>query len=164
MIEISGQYGCVLSDDAIAPMHRRLNELFAAGMRRDYGAKVTRLAIILRVSGALQDFGSEGPERLFVRRKDKYLEIDLAIPRSAWEEKPLPEVRRYLVRGLRSAFALLKERLLTVDREANVDGWESDFGACLDQFLKENGSREPPRKYESAQAREAWRQRIRRTM
>jgi hypothetical protein len=91
MVEISGQYGCVLSDDAIAPMHRRLNELFAEQMRRDYSREVALLAIVFRVSGVLQDFASEGPERLFFRRKGGYLEIDLGIPQSAWRRNRFPK-------------------------------------------------------------------------
>ncbi len=142
-------------------MHRRLNEIFESRLRKDYGQKVNLLAIILRVSGELQDFGSEGPERLYYRRQGRYLEIDLAIPRDAWEEQPPDPVRIYLTGGLRAAFKSLKERLNKVDAVADVDAWEADFEACLQQFAEENGRHEEPRKFVSAAGREAWRQRRR---
>ena len=162
MIQISGQYGDVICGDVFGPMHGRLNEIFESSMRQDYGTKVTMLCIILRVSGELWDFGTAGPERLFYRRKGKYLEIDLAIPRRAWEERPLKHVRQELADGLRATFAVLKERLVRTDKKADIEAWETDFERCLNQFANEGGAREVERKYTSPKAREAWRQRIRR--
>ena len=139
MIEISTQYGDVISADVFGPMHLRLKQIFELTMRRDYGVKVTMLCIILRVSGELWDFGTEGPERLFYRRKGQYLEIDLAIPRQAWEEQPLEKVRRYLVDGLRETFAMLRERLVRVDKNVDIEAWQADFERCLKQFENEAG-------------------------
>lgn len=138
MIEISGQYGDANASKVFWPMHRRLNEIFSTRMRRDYGHNVLELAIIIRVSGAGVDFKSEGPERLFFRKKGKYLEIDLAIPRAAWERKPVQEVRQYLVDGLRACFVVLKAKLTKVDKAADVKSWESDFETCLAEFVAES--------------------------
>lgn len=137
MIEISGQYGDAKADKLFWPMHRRLNDIFSSRMRRDYGHNVLELAIILRVSGAGVDFKSEGPERLFFRKKGKYLEIDLAIPRDAWERKPQPEVRQYLADGLRACFVVLKAKLSKVDKAADVKSWEADFESSVAEFLAE---------------------------
>lgn len=159
MIEISGEYGGSMSDDVLWPMQRRLNELFEFRMRRDYGTSVVLLAIGLRVSGAIQDFGSQAPGRLVHRQKDKSLEIDLTIPRSAWEDKPLDEVRTYLGDGLRATFSVLKERLAKIDKEADIVAWELDFETCLRQFLDEAGSqeeRERELKYPAVKALEAY--------
>jgi hypothetical protein len=142
-------------------MHRRLNEIFESRLRTDYGTNVTQLAIILRVSGKVRDFKTEGPERLFFRRKGKYLEIDLAIPRKAWEGKSIDESRAYLFNGLRATFAVLKARLLKVDKSADVKSWEADFESCLEQFRSEAGAQETERSEEARQARAALDEKVR---
>jgi hypothetical protein len=94
---------------------------------------------VLRVSGKIRDFKSEGPERMYYRKKGKYITIDLAIPRKAWEGNSLSRVRRQLALGLLATFAGLKERLLEIDENVKIKKWERDFSKCINKFEEEDG-------------------------
>ena len=86
MIEISGQYGSESADEKFWPFHRQLNDLFDKLSPNTYSKIIDDIAIIFRVSGEVQDFGTEGPERLFFRKKDRYIVIDLTFPQERLEE------------------------------------------------------------------------------
>ena len=78
-----------------------------------------------------------------------------AIPRTAWEEKTLPQVRDYLVKGLKKTFATLKARLVKVDKEADLPGpWDSGLRvSCLRQFEEGRRKTRITAEYTSVQAR-----------
>ncbi|MBN5052225.1 hypothetical protein JY456_17945 [Stenotrophomonas maltophilia] len=86
-IQISGQYGDPQSGNLFFPLQQRLNTCFEHHVTGNYFQTITILAIGLRVSGKIQDFKSEGPERLKLFLKKHRMTMDLVYARQAWEKR-----------------------------------------------------------------------------
>lgn len=86
-IQISGQYGDPQSGNLFAPLQRQLNICFERHVGGNYFQTITTLAIGLRVSGKIQDFESEGPERLKLFLKKHRMTMDLVYARQPWETR-----------------------------------------------------------------------------
>jgi hypothetical protein len=89
--------------------------------RSTYCAAVDHYALALRIDGSLQQFGSEGIERIRRNRQARYIGADIVIPESRWQGRSRNELRDYLAEQVRAALDLLIARLErdgeVVDRE-----------------------------------------------
>lgn len=134
MIEISGQYGSESADEKFWPFHRQLNDLFDKFAPNTYSKIIDDIAIIFRVSGEVQDFGTEGPERLLFRKKERYIVIDLTFPKRDWKKQRSATLRRDISAAVRAAFALLIDRLSHDDKTCRVDLLLADFEKAMQLF------------------------------
>ncbi|MFN1265793.1 hypothetical protein [Pseudomonas lundensis] len=135
-IQISGQYGDPLSSKIFSPLRIELNQCFKKNISREYFNTLIKLAIVLRVSGEISDFKSQGAERLRYWKKDKVLSIDLVFFESQWLGVDLSVVRKIMAEGIKECLNLMIERAVklneVVDKEALMEGIENALADFLE--------------------------------
>ncbi len=134
MIEISAEYGEPRASKKFWPLHRTLNQIFEVHLRGEYFAKgLSKLGIVLRVSGRVQEFMGEGPERVMYLPRECLITLDLVIPEVRWKLVELPELQHYLEEQVRKSFALLLDlaasRSLIIDQQALQSDFEKAMAA-----------------------------------
>lgn len=80
---------------------------------------VDKYAVVLRVDGALQQYGDEGLANLRFARTQRYVAVDVQIPQSVWAPLPEAALRAYIARQTEAAVSACVARL---QREGEVDG------------------------------------------
>lgn len=120
-IGIGGDYGDPASAKAFMPLKTPLNRLFEKHCSKSYCPNLIGFSLVLRVTGKLMDFESEGIERLRRNRKKQYITVDIVIPEKNWKGVPKEKLRDDLVQLVREALELevarLKKDKETVDEE-----------------------------------------------
>ena len=138
MLQISAQYGGKEGVEHILPMHRALNQLSKQHMAGDYCKSVDTLAVIFRVAGSVNNFeGGEGLENLLVRRKDKYISIDLVIPAARWRDLTSMELRAYVAKSVRECLSKLIETAESIGELKNKNALAEDFETVMSAFEAE---------------------------
>jgi hypothetical protein len=84
--------------------------------RDSFCPAIDEYAIVLRISGELDDFGAESIGRIRRRRPDRYITADIVIPESVWRPLTFDQSKFYLAGRVRAAIVAMADRL-TDDRE-----------------------------------------------
>ncbi|HEL4243459.1 hypothetical protein I5U23_09340 [Stenotrophomonas maltophilia] len=108
-IQISGQYGDPQAWDVFVPLQRQLNACFDCHVTGSYLRSITKFAIAFRVSGTVQDFGSEGPERIKLLCRQHILTMDMVYACQPWK---------------------------TIDRNALVPVVSADMATCIGMMIE----------------------------
>ncbi len=135
-IQISGQYGDPLSSKIFSPLRIELNQCFKKNISREYFNTLIKFAIVLRVSGKISDFKSQGAERLKYWKKDKVLSIDLVFSEAQWLGVDLSAVRKITAEGIKECLELMIERAVKLGELADKGALLSDIEKSLDEFLQ----------------------------
>lgn len=116
--------------------------------RESFCPVIVEFAIVLRVSGPLDDFGPEAIERIKRWRPGRYITADIVIPESVWRPLTLEQSKHYLASRVRAAVAACADRVAR-DRDA-IDS--AALLACVDagiaRFLKSKGGNAPNKSLE----------------
>ncbi|MEZ2877250.1 hypothetical protein ACBQ28_19190 [Pseudomonas lundensis] len=135
-IQISGQYGDPLSSKIFSPLRIELNQCFKKNISREYFNTLIKLAIVLRVSGEISDFKSQGAERLRYWKKDKVLSIDLVFSESQWLGVDLSVVRKIMAEGIKECLNLMIERAVKLNEVVDKEALMEDIENALADFLE----------------------------
>lgn len=135
-IQISGQYGDPLSSKIFSPLRIELNQCFKKNISREYFNTLIKLAIVLRVSGEISDFKSQGAERLRYWKKDKVLSIDLVFSESQWLGVDLSAVRKIMAEGRKECLNLMIERAVKLNEIVDKEALMEDIENALADFLE----------------------------
>ena len=135
-IQISGQYGDPLSSKIFSPLRIELNQCFKRNISREYFNTLIKLAIVLRVSGEISDFKSQGAERLRYWKKDKVLSIDLVFSESQWLGVDLSVVRKIMAEGIKECLNLMIERAVKLNEVVDKEALMEDIENALADFLE----------------------------
>ena len=135
-IQISGQYGDPLSSKIFSPLRIELNQCFKKNISREYFNTLIKLAIVLRVSGEISDFKSQGAERLRYWKKDKVLSIDLVFFESQWLGVDLSVVRKIMAEGIKECLNLMIERAVKLNEVVDKEALMEDIENALADFLE----------------------------
>lgn len=135
-IQISGQYGDPLSSKIFSPLRIELNQCFKKNISREYFNTLIKLAIVLRVSGEISDFKSQGAERLRYWKKDKVLSIDLVFSESQWLGVDLSAVRKIMAEGRKECLNLMIERAVKLNEVVDKEALMEDIENALADFLE----------------------------
>jgi len=95
----------------------------------NYASAVKEFAFLLRVDGEFhtytREWNIEGAQQ--AKRKKDWVEVEIGIPRSAWEVDQAKTYRHYLVseveKGLHSMIELLKRNRQEIDDTALLSDW-----------------------------------------
>jgi hypothetical protein len=79
--------------------------------RRTYCPSVDHFALVLRVSGSLDQFGREGIERIRRNRKQRYIGADIIVPEQEWRSRTEKQLKVYLADQVRQALRLCVLRI-----------------------------------------------------
>ena len=135
-IQISGQYGDPLSSKIFSPLRIKLNQCFKKNISREYFNTLKKFAIVLRVSGKISDFKSQGAERLRYWKKDKVLSIDLVFSESQWLGVDLSVVRKIMAEGIKECLNLMIERAVKLNEVVDKEALMEDIENALADFLE----------------------------
>lgn len=136
-IGISGQYGEPKASSIFWSLQKSYNDIFKNSIVNKYFKNIQILSIIFRVSGNIQDFKSEGPERLKYIKKDSVITIDLVIPMEAWKGKPISSVKKLVIEGVDECLHLLISKAEQLGEIINLNQLQLDIKKAKNEF-KEN--------------------------
>lgn len=110
LLQVSAQHGDPRASGVFSPYHRGLNAAFEEIDPRLYFESLELLTVVLRVSGQVRDFGSEGPERMKKASGRPEITIDLVVPESRWKGVAPDDFSAYLRDGFAQCFAALTKK------------------------------------------------------
>lgn len=135
-IQISGQYGDPLSSKIFSPLRIKLNRCLKENISKEYFNTIMRFAIVLRVSGRISDFKSQGAERLKYWKKEKTISIDLVLSESQWLSAELSEVKKIMAEGTKKCLELMIERAVKLGEVVDREALREDIEKATADFLE----------------------------
>ena len=116
--------------------------------RESYCPAIDEYALVLRISGTLDDYGPEAIERIKRRRPDRYITADIIIPESVWRPLTLKQSSDYLAKRVREAIVACADRL-SQDREViDTPALLAEVDAGIQQFRSGVGGNAPNKSLE----------------
>jgi hypothetical protein len=129
------QAGDVPADEATDPQIRPLRKLLRAHCQGPYSPEVEEFSLVIRIDGDIDHWEQEGCDRMRRSKKERYITIDIYVPRHRWQGVSGMEIRAYLAACVEDAFgrmiAKLKKDKVAVDGDALL----RDFATVKDLYL-----------------------------
>lgn len=118
-------FGSQMGDQKVAeivqPLLIELRRLLKIYCNNNYSKEIKEFAPIARIDGDIWSWNFEGCQKMRLSRKEKYITVDVGVPRQRWENKSETEIKVYLFNGLREAVNLmlikLKKEKIHVEEE-----------------------------------------------
>jgi hypothetical protein len=110
-ITFGSQMGDMNVAEIIQPLLIELRKLLKTHCHNRYSQVIHEFAPIARIDGDIWAWNFEGCQKLRINRKEKYITVDIGVPRWAWENKTENEIKTYLLNGLKEAIDLMISRL-----------------------------------------------------
>ena len=134
-VTVGVQTGDPLSSQTTDPHISPLRKLLRAHCVGPYSAEVDEFSLVVRVDGDIWHWEQEGCDRMRRSKKERYITIDIYVPRHRWQGVSGPEIRAYLAACVEDAFqrmiAKLKKDKVAVDGDALL----RDFATVKEQYL-----------------------------
>ena len=134
-ILVGVQSGDVPSSRATDPHISPLRKLLKAHCLGPYSPDVDEFSLVIRVDGDIWHWEQEGCDRMRRRKKDRYITIDIYVPRSRWEGVPGIEIRKYLAACVEDAFQRMIGKLRRDKVVVDGDALLRDFAVAKAQYL-----------------------------
>ena len=129
------QAGDLPSDQATNPHLSLMRKLLQTHCRGPYSPDVDEFSLVVRVDGDIWHWEQEGCDRMRRSKKDRYITIDIYVPRHRWQGVSGMEIRGYLAACVEDAFqrmiAKLKKDKVAMDGDALL----RDFATVKEQYL-----------------------------
>ena len=118
-ISIPAQIGGIIADFAVASHLMELRKLLEKYCNVSYAEGIDEFVPVFRVDGDVGYWEFEGLQKLRLMKKQRYITIDIGVPRGRWENVPPKLIRQYLLDNLKlalEAFVIkLKKEGISVD-------------------------------------------------
>ena len=134
-IRVGGDIGGVAADRATDPHISPLRKVLQTHCLGPYSPDVDQFSLVLRVDGDIAYWEQEGCDRMRRRKKDRYITIDIYVPRSRWEGVPGIEIRKYLAACVEDAFQRMIDKLRRDKVVVDGDALLRDFAVAKAQYL-----------------------------
>ena len=134
-ITLGVQAGDSNAGNTTEPYFMPLRKLLASMCKGPYSPEVDEFALILRIDGEGWHWDFEGCQKLRRSKKDRYITIDIGVPRNRWENVSPTEMRLYLVGNMEVALRLCIDRLIKDKVEINADGLMADLQKVKAAYL-----------------------------
>jgi len=121
--------------------------------RESFCPAIDKYALVLRISGALDDFGPESIERIKRRRPDRYITADIVIPESVWRPLTLDQSKYYLAQRVRAAIVAVADRLAHDREDVDSVALLAGVDAGIARFLGEVDGNAPNKSLERTRER-----------
>lgn len=135
MIRMGAQVGGVAADQATDHHIMPLRKLLQAHCLGPYSVEVDEFSLVLRVDGDISYWNQEGCDRMRRRKKERYITIDIYVPRSRWENVPGLEIRKYLAACVEDAFQRMIAKLRKDKVAVDGDALLRDFAVVKEKYL-----------------------------
>ena len=134
-ITIFGQMGDRNADKAVGSHFVGLTKLLDQYCNRPYCRDVDQIVVAFRVDGDLWSFEFEGCEKLRLSKKNRYISIDVGMPRAKWENIEKKIIKTYVISNLRKALELSINRLKKEKYVVDEEKLWNDFKQVETKFL-----------------------------
>lgn len=129
------QTGDAPSGDATLPHYGPLRHLLREYCRGPYSPEVDEFSLILRIDGDIYHWEQEGCDRMRRSKKERYITIDIYVPRNRWEGVSGIEIRRYLADCVEDAFHRMIAKLQRDKVVVDGDALLRDYAAVRERYL-----------------------------
>lgn len=137
-VTMSAQAGDLPCYEATQPHFGPLRNLLEEHRRGPYSTEVDEFELVLRIDGDIDHWEQEGSDRMRRSKKERYITIDIYVPRKRWEGVSGLEIRRYLAacteEALHKMIGKLRRDKVAVDGDALL----RDFATLKERFLDQN--------------------------
>jgi hypothetical protein len=113
-----------------------LRKLLATHCKGPYSEEVMEFAVVLRIGGNMQEFDTEGCERIRRNRNGKYITVDLAFPSRRWRGVGDEDIRKYLAEVVETGLLCCLQRLQKDKTQVQPSKLMSDFASVKHLFLE----------------------------
>lgn len=136
-VTVGVQSGDVPSDRATDPHIRPMRYLLQAFCRGPYSTEVDEFSLVIRVDGDISHWEQEGCDRMRRSRKERYITIDIYVPRPRWEGVSGLQIRQYLIACVEDAFRRMIDKLRRDKAPINGDALLKDLATVKEKYLAE---------------------------
>src|SRR3990172_5034842 len=126
-VTLAAQVGGPAADEATEQPHYSLRSLLAKHCVGPYSPDVEEFALIFRIDGDIVHWDSEGCKYLRRSFKERYITIDIFVPRARCQGKTPHEIREFFANGVRDALTLCIKRLRKDKTPVDGERLMSDF-------------------------------------
>jgi len=134
-VKVGGDIGGVAADRATDRHISPLRKLLQAHCCGPYSSEVDEFSLVIRVDGDIAYWEQEGCDRMRRRKKDRYITIDIYVPRSRWEGVRGIEIRKYLAACVEDAFQRMIGKLRKDKVVVDGDALLRDFAIVKAHYL-----------------------------
>ncbi len=135
-ITLAAQVGEADTEDVINDPHDSLRRLLRERCKGPYSPDVDEFALILRFDGQITQWNIEGCAYLRRSFKERYITIDIFVPRDHWKEKTKEEIRMHLANGVREALLRCVARLRKDKTPVDAEKLMADYDLVEKEYLK----------------------------
>ena len=134
-ITLGVQSGGADAGEQTEPHFYPLRKLLQTQCRGPYSQEVDEFSLILRIDGDIDHWEQEGCDRMRRSKKDRYITIDIYVPRQRWQGVSGDEIRRYLAACVEDAFGRMIAKLRKDKVAVDGDALLRDFAAVKAAYL-----------------------------
>ena len=127
--------------EVVQPHLIELRKLLKEFCNSAYASEINEFAPIARIDGDIWSWNFEGCQKLRLSKKDKYITVDIGMPKREWDGVADLGIRTYLLENLKRALIIMvnklkKEKYLVSDQKLF-----DDFSKIEKMFLGDQGGR-----------------------
>lgn len=122
---------------AIQPHLIELRSLLYQFCNKKYSL-LDEFAPILRVDGEIDSWNFEGCEKLRLYKKQRYITLDIGMPKNKWQDKSPEDIRKYLIFYLEEALHLIVKKLKKEKMDIDENLLFANFIQVKNEYLNEN--------------------------
>lgn len=134
-VVIGVQAGDIPSDKATASHVMALRKLLKEHCRGPYSAEVDEFYLALRIDGDINHWEQEGCDHMRRSKKERYISIDIYVPRWKWEGVSGLEIRKYLAACVEDAFRMMLGKLQRDKVSVDADALLRDLDTVKARYL-----------------------------
>lgn len=136
-VTVGVQTGDVPSGQATDPHIVAMRNLLQTHCRGPYSPDVDEFSLIIRIDGDIWHWEQEGCDRMRRSKKERYITIDIYVPRKRWEGVSGTEIRRYLAACVEDAFGRMISKLQRDKTPIDGDALLRDFATVQERYLSQ---------------------------
>lgn len=126
-----------LEDGGLGVLKVGLYRALIKHVKRTGCPAVDHFALVLRVSGRLDDFGPAGIERVRRSRKNRCVSVDIVVSLKDWKRRTPDQLRTYLAARVREALCACIARLRMGKEPIDEAGLLSNVDKAISEFRNE---------------------------
>lgn len=134
-ITVGAQMGDKRASNAVAPHFMALKQSFDQFCAGPYSSEVAEFALVLRVDGDIWHWNRGGCDRMRRSKKDRYITIDIYVPKERWDGASSIEIRRYLAATAEEALQKMLDKLRRDKAPVKEAAILTDFAEAKQHYL-----------------------------